>query len=112
MSVEDFNKKLSENIVKYRKLNGMSQSELGECIGYTNKSVSKWERGEGVPDVYTVYSISEVFGITVSELIGQTGKSKETENKIKAAEKHSKATEKAKKKALERARKHKHKENK
>lgn len=107
MVADDFNKQLSENIGKYRKLNGLSQSELGECIGYTNKSVSKWERGEGVPDVFTAFSISEVFGISLSELIGQTGKSKETVNKIKSAEKDSKALSKAKKKALDRVKKRK-----
>lgn len=107
MICEEFNKLLSENIAKYRKLNGLSQSELGECIGYTNKSVSKWERGEGVPDVYTAFAISEVFGITLSELIGQTAKSKETLSKIKSAEKDSKALAKAKKRALERVKKRK-----
>lgn len=106
-AAEDFNKRLSENIAKYRKLNGLSQAELGNCIGYSNKSVSKWERNEGVPDAYTLYTISEVFGISVSELIGQAPKSKDTVSKLKAAEKDAKALARAKKKAMDRASKRK-----
>lgn len=101
----DVNKKISENMIIYRKLNGLTQAELAECIGYSNKSVSKWERGEGVPDISTLLSISEVMGITVSELIGQTEMSKDTAEKIKSNEKNKKNEEKSKKKALERAKK-------
>lgn len=107
MSEESFNKTMSENLAKYRKLNSFSQAELADCIGYTDKSVSKWERGLGSPDIYTLCCISEIYGITVSELIGQTEMSKETHEKFKAIEKSDKAREKAKKKALERAKKQK-----
>ncbi len=109
VTAEEFNASVSRNIAFYRRLNGLSQAELGECIGYTNKSVSKWERGDGMPDVFTLFLISGVFGITVSELIGQTGKSKETVNRIKTGEKNEKAQAKARKKALERAKKNKRK---
>lgn len=104
---EEFNKRLSDNISKYRKMNGLSQKDLGECIGYSNKSVSKWERGDGVPDIFTAFVISETLGVSLSELVGQAEKSKSTLKKEKALEKDEKAREKARKKALSEAAKKK-----
>ncbi|MCI6771879.1 MAG: helix-turn-helix domain-containing protein [Oscillospiraceae bacterium] len=105
MNEYDFNRKVAENLVRYRKLHGMTQAELAECISYSNKSVSKWERGEGVPDAFVLFSLSEIYGITLSELVGQTAPGKQTAGKLKAQEK-------AKKKAIDRARKRKKKEKK
>ncbi|MGN0444360.1 MAG: helix-turn-helix domain-containing protein [Acutalibacteraceae bacterium] len=112
MNEHEFNLRLAGNLVKYRKLHGMTQAELAECISYSNKSVSKWERGEGKPDTYVLLKISEIYGVTLSELVGQTGTSKKTADKLKAQEKDKKAQEKAKKKALDRAGKQKKKEKK
>ncbi|MGN0468701.1 MAG: helix-turn-helix transcriptional regulator [Acutalibacteraceae bacterium] len=112
MNEHEFGSKLAENLVKYRKLHGMTQAELAECISYSNKSVSKWERGEGIPDVYVLFTISEIYGITLSELVGQTSQSKETSEKLKSLEKDKRAKEKAKKKALDRAKKKKRREKK
>ncbi len=100
---------IAENLALYRKLHGLTQSELAEAIGYSNKSVSKWERGEGTPDIIMLIALSDIYGITVSELIGQTEKCKETREKIKALEKDRRAYDRAKKKALERAKKNKKK---
>ena len=109
MADKSRNEIIAENLAMYRKLHGLTQSELAEAIGYSNKSVSKWERGDGMPDILLLLSLSEIYGITVSELIGQTEKCKATKEKIKAAEKDRKAYEHAKKKALEKAKKHKKK---
>lgn len=109
MSEKPKNKIIAENLVLYRKLHGMTQAELAEAIGYSNKSVSKWERGEGTPDIFLLLLLSEIYGITVSELVGQTEKCRETQEKMRAAEKDRKALERARKKALERARKQKKK---
>ena len=99
------NEIIAQNLALYRKLHGLTQSELAEAIGYSNKSVSKWERGEGLPDVLLLLALSDIYGVTVSELIGQTKKSKETKEKLKSFQNDKKATERAKKKALERAKK-------
>lgn len=112
MTEQEFRKKLAENLVKYRKLNGLTQQELADCISYSDKSVSKWERGDGVPDVFVLLNIAQVCGVGVSELIGESGESKETAALIKAQEKNEKAKDKAKKKAMERAHKQKKRERK
>ena len=100
---------IAENLALFRKLNGLTQNELAQAIGYSNKSVSKWERGEGTPDIFILIALSDIYGISVSELIGQAPKSRETNDRIKAQEKDKKALEKAKRKALERAKKQKKK---
>ena len=105
------NKTISENLVLYRKLHGMTQAELADAIGYSDKSVSKWERGEGTPDIFLLRLLAEIYGIKVSELVGQTEKCKETQEKMRAAEKDRKAQERTKKKALERAKKQKKKKD-
>ncbi len=69
MTEEMIKQTISGNISKYRKIIGLTQSELSEKINYSDKSVSKWERGEGVPDVPTLIRLSEIFGITVNELV-------------------------------------------
>ena len=99
------NEIIAQNLALYRKLHGLTQSELAEAIGYSDKSVSKWERGEGLPDVLLLLALSDIYGVTVSELIGQTKKSKATKEKLKSFQSDKKANERAKKKALERAKK-------
>ena len=112
MNEQEFNTKLAGNLIKYRKLHGLTQAKLAECISYSNKSVSKWERAEGTPDVYVLLKISDIYGVTLSELVGQTGTSRETAGKLKAQEKDRRAKEKAKKKAIERAHRQKKKNKK
>ena len=109
MSTKNINEIIAENLIVYRKLHGFTQSELADAIGYSDKSVSKWERNLATPDINILFTLSEIYGITVSELIGQTEKCKETKEKLKSAEKDLKSLEKAKKKALERAAKNKKK---
>lgn len=112
MTSEELQKQISENIIKYRKLNDISQVELAQMLEYSNKSVSKWERGLGIPDIFVLYKLSVIFGISVSELIGQNELSKATKELIKKTEKDKKEQRKAKKRAEERAKKQKKKEHK
>lgn len=65
-------KTIGKNIALYRKANKDTQAALGEKLNYTDKAVSKWERGESIPDVYVLSCIAELYGITVSELIGES----------------------------------------
>lgn len=107
MPQQELEQKIAENLRLYRTLHGFTQAQLADAIGYSDKSVSKWERGEGTPDIFLLLTLSEIYGVTVSELVGQTEKCKDTQEKMKAAEHDRKALERAKKKALERAKKQK-----
>ncbi len=69
-TIHEINQKIARNIMNCRKAAGMTQAELAEKINYSDKSVSKWESGNGVPDVYTLMQMSKLFGVTVNDLVG------------------------------------------
>jgi transcriptional regulator with XRE-family HTH domain len=69
MAHEDIPKNIAKNITELRKNAGMTQARLAEEIGYSDKSVSKWERGEGVPDIVCLKNIADMFGVTVDYLL-------------------------------------------
>ena len=52
-----------------RKEKGMTQAELAEMLGVTNKAVSKWETGEAMPETALLLPIARIFGVTVDELL-------------------------------------------
>lgn len=60
---------IGKNIMRLRKLVNMTQLELAERLNYSDKSVSKWEQGNGVPDIRILVQIAEIFGVTVDELL-------------------------------------------
>ena len=69
-----------------RKKASMSQDDLASLIGVSRQAISKWERSDGLPDLYNVKKIAEVFNITIDELmdieIKHIDKEKEKTNKI------------------------------
>ena len=62
---------VSKNIAAYRKAHSDTQLTLAEKLNYSDKSVSKWERGESLPDIFILTQIADLYGITVSNLIGE-----------------------------------------
>ena len=62
---------IAQNIAAYRKAHHDKQLDLAEKLNYSDKSVSKWERGESLPDIYILSQIADLYGITVSALIGE-----------------------------------------
>ena len=56
-------------IVTLRKKNGLTQMELAEKMGVTDKAVSKWERDLSFPDVSSIPKLAEIFHVTVDELM-------------------------------------------
>lgn len=67
--MEDPKEIIARNIVDLRRKNGMTQLELAEKLNYTDKAVSKWERGESIPDVAVLKTIADLFGVTVDYLL-------------------------------------------
>lgn len=61
---------IGENLKKQRKFRELTQEQLADILGVSFQSVSKWERGEGYPDIEMLPTIANCFGITVDELIG------------------------------------------
>lgn len=60
---------IAKNICELRTSSGMTQLELAERLHYSDKAVSKWERGESVPEISTLFAISELFGVTLDYLV-------------------------------------------
>ena len=69
MNDEKLRVKLGGNIAAYRKRSGLTQAGLAEKLNYSDKAVSKWERGESLPDVLTLVQLAELFEITVNDLV-------------------------------------------
>ena len=59
----------SKNLTTLRKFNKMTQEELAEKVGVSRQSVAKWETGESVPDIEKCKAISEVFSVSLDELV-------------------------------------------
>lgn len=56
-------------LYQLRKERSMTQSDLAEILGVTNKAVSKWESGAAFPETAQLAPISDIFGVTVDELL-------------------------------------------
>lgn len=69
MNHEELKQSIGANIIHYRKAMGITQAELAQRLNYSDKAVSKWERGESIPDILTLADIAEQFHITLNELV-------------------------------------------
>lgn len=67
--MEELKAVFAANLIVLRTGAGMTQTELAEKLHYSDKSVSKWERAEAVPDAYVLTQIAAIFGVTVDELL-------------------------------------------
>ena len=74
-------KSLGMMISSLRKENGLTQFELAEKMGVTDKAVSKWERDLSYPDVNSIPKLAEVFGVSVDELMQSRTESQHEEKK-------------------------------
>ncbi len=62
-------KQVGYNIAVYRKIKGLTQTELADRLGVTNKAVSKWESGQCYPDVTFFPIMSSLFGVSIEDLM-------------------------------------------
>ena len=69
MNDERLKNQLGANIAAYRKRAGLTQLGLAEKLNYSDKAVSKWERGESMPDVLTLVQLADLFDINVNDLL-------------------------------------------
>ena len=60
---------IAKNIQKLRQEKGMTQLELAEKLNYSDKTVSKWERGESLPDIVVLKAIADLFEVTLDYLV-------------------------------------------
>ena len=63
---------LPQNLIRLRTEHGLTQSKLAEKLNYTDKSVSKWERGEAIPPVDVLKDIADLYGVSLDFLVSNT----------------------------------------
>lgn len=68
---------IAENICALRTESGMTQAQLASVLSYTDKAISKWERGDSIPDVIVLKQIADCFGVTVDYLLRKSHTSEE-----------------------------------
>ena len=67
--MEDIKLIFANNVTTLRTAKGWTQAELAEKLHYSDKAVSKWERGESVPEIGTLLSIADLFGVSMDYLV-------------------------------------------
>lgn len=60
---------IAKNIIELRKDHKLTQAEFAEKLNYTDKAISKWERGESIPSIEVLKQIADMFGVTVDYLL-------------------------------------------
>lgn len=79
--MNDIKKIIAKNILNLRTEHQITQFELGEKLNYSDKAISKWERGESIPDVTVLKELGELFGVSVDYLLSDhEGDEKKSEN--------------------------------
>ena len=75
--MENIKEIIRKNIITLRKKQGLTQIDLAKQINFSDKAVSRWEKGEVVPDVETLQSLSNVFEVPLSYMIEEHNYEKE-----------------------------------
>lgn len=69
MENKEIKQNIAKNISELRKANKLTQLELSEKLNYSDKAISRWERGDTLPDIDTLCKICELFGVNFEYLI-------------------------------------------
>ena len=67
--MNDLHEIFAKNVAQLRAERKMTQAQLAAVLNYSDKAISKWERGEALPDVTVVKQIADTFGVTVDYLL-------------------------------------------
>lgn len=78
--------KVGSFIAEQRKLRSLTQKQFADMLGVTDKAVSRWETGKSYPDTETLEKISDVFEVSISDIL--SGEIAKPENKVEAADKN------------------------
>ena len=60
---------LAQKLTAYRKRAGMTQAELAEKLNYSDKSISKWERGDGMPDLLVLCKLADLYDVPLDSFL-------------------------------------------
>lgn len=71
---------LGENILKYRKIKGLSQEELGKLLHISRQTISKWESNQSTPDIQSCKEMAKIFNISLEEFLDEKPKQTKKQN--------------------------------
>jgi transcriptional regulator with XRE-family HTH domain len=69
--MEDLKDIIATNLIRLRQEAGLTQLQLAEMLNYSDKAVSKWERGESVPDIRVLVQLAAIYHIKVDDIVSQ-----------------------------------------
>ncbi len=67
--MDELKETISQNLVQLRTKARLTQAQLADMLNYSDKAVSKWERGESIPDLRVLIQICKIYGITLDDLV-------------------------------------------
>ncbi len=68
---DDIKEIIAENLLRFRTKANLTQAQLAELLNYSDKAVSKWERGESIPDIRVLMQIAGIYNITLDDLVSR-----------------------------------------
>lgn len=84
---DDIKEIIAENLLRFRTRANLTQAQLAELLNYSDKAVSKWERGESIPDIRVLMQIAGIYNITLDDLVSRP-KEKEVKPVLHKRKKH------------------------
>lgn len=85
--MEDIKDVIARNLVNLRMQAGLTQLQLAEKLNYSDKAVSKWERGESIPDLRVLVQIADLYNVTLDQLVGRKKEEKPLKPKMNIGKK-------------------------
>lgn len=68
-TTDDLKEVIAANLIRLRQQAGLTQLQLAEMLNYSDKAVSKWERGESIPDLRVLIQLAELYHITLDDIV-------------------------------------------
>lgn len=79
--MEELKDIIADNLITLRKANKLTQLELAEKLNYSDKAISKWERGESLPDIVILKQLADMYGVGIDYIV--TAHTEETKSKYR-----------------------------
>ena len=86
--MDDLKQVIAKNIAELRKANRLTQTELADKLNYSDKAVSKWERGDSLPDVTVLKEIADLFEVTLDYLVQSEHRQETRPTKLRQLHNH------------------------
>ena len=72
--MENLNFIIAKNLASLRRKNKLTQVQLAEKLNYSDKAISKWEKGESLPSVEVLHTICKLYGVSMDYIVGDEKK--------------------------------------